>query len=111
MGSENKVSLGNLISKRRHYLRLTQEELAERMNVSKSAIAKWETDGGIPDRGNLLKLAEVMDVSINDLYRIIDDKNAHVNSGVNITGDVIASLESYGYIVIAPNEKNEEDLK
>lgn len=46
---------------------LTQEELAATLNVSKSAIAKWETDGGIPDRDNLYKLAETMGVSVNDV--------------------------------------------
>ena len=46
---------------------LTQEELAATLNVSKSAIAKWETDGGIPDRDNLYKLAETMGVSVNDM--------------------------------------------
>lgn len=44
---------------------LTQEELAATLNVSKSAIAKWETDGGIPDRDNLYKLAETMGVLIS----------------------------------------------
>lgn len=46
---------------------LTQEELAATLNVSKSAIAKWETDGGIPDRDNLYKLAETMGVSVPQL--------------------------------------------
>jgi len=108
MGSEEKVNLGKLISARRHYMRLTQEQLADLMNVSKSAIAKWETNGGIPERSNLIRLSEVLNVSLDDLYRIIDDRNANVTQEVNITGDVIASLESYGYIVIAPS-KNEED--
>ena len=48
MGQAN--SLGHFISLRRKHMRLTQEELAEKVGVSKSAIAKWETDGGLPDR-------------------------------------------------------------
>ena len=57
-------SLGRFISARRKKMRLTQEELADKVNVSKSAVAKWETDGGLPDRDNLKRIAEVMNVSI-----------------------------------------------
>ena len=48
-----KISLGRFISTRRKQKFMTQEELANKMHVSKSAIAKWETDGGVPDRDNL----------------------------------------------------------
>ena len=44
---------------------MTQEELAKKTNVSKSAIAKWETDGGIPDRDNLYKLANILGVTVS----------------------------------------------
>ena len=50
---EQRLSLGQYISARRKHMRLTQEELADKVGVSKSAIAKWETDGGLPDRDNL----------------------------------------------------------
>jgi transcriptional regulator with XRE-family HTH domain len=106
MGS--RMSLGQYISTRRKHMRLTQEELADKVGVSKSAIAKWETDGGLPDRDNLRRIAEVMEVSVDELHRIIertDMKNADFN--VNITPEVIAALESYGYKVIRPGEKEE----
>lgn len=100
------MSLGEFIAKRRKHMRLTQEKLAEMMHVSKSAVAKWETDGGIPDRDNLKNLAEVLNITVDDLYRIINSQNAdRVNIEVNITNDVIAALESYGYIVISPDTK------
>lgn len=105
----DKNSFGYFISKRRKYMRMTQEELAEKVGVSKSAIAKWETNGGLPDRDNLKKLAEVINVSIDDLHRIIsrspfDD----MDMIVNITPDVITALESFGYKVIRPGKEKEE---
>lgn len=102
-----KVSLGTFISKRRRYMMLTQEELAAKIGVSKSAIAKWETDGGIPDRDNLKRISEVMNVSVDDLHRIINiggTKDEDLN--INITPEVIAILESYGYKVIRPAEED-----
>ncbi len=87
-------------------MRLTQEELADRVGVSKSAIAKWETNGGIPDRDNLKRLSEVMKVSVDELHRIIEHAGMNgADFNVNITPEVIAALESYGYRVIRPGEK------
>ena len=101
-----KMSLGRFISDRRKRLLMTQEELAEKMHVSKSAIAKWETNGGIPDRDNLKRLSEVINVSVDDLHRIINSINYEdVDLEVNITAEIIALLESYGYKVIRPDEQ------
>ena len=104
---DNKVSLGKFIARRRKYLRMTQEQLAQRLIVSKSAVAKWETDRGIPDRDNIAELAKCLEVPIKDLYRLVDDKSAKVDLEMNITSEVISLLESYGYVVIAPNQKEE----
>ena len=103
-----RMSLGQYISTRRKHMRLTQEELADKVGVSNSAIAKWETDGGLPDRDNLRRIAEVMEVSVDELHRIIERTNMkNVDYNVNITPEVIAALESYGYKVIRPGEKEE----
>ncbi len=99
-------SLGHFIATRRKHMRLTQEELAEKIGVSKSAIAKWETDGGLPDRDNLRRLAEMMRVSVDDLHRIIGRAGMNeADFDVNVTPEIIAVLESHGYKVIRPNKK------
>jgi len=102
----NRITLGQFINRRRKRLSLTQEQLADRLNVSKSAVAKWETDGGIPDRDNLYRLAEILGVTVDDLHHVIDiSKSEDKDLEINITADVIAALESYGYKVIRPGEK------
>ncbi len=104
------MSLGQFISKRRKHMRLTQEELAGRVGVSKSAIAKWETDGGLPDRDNLKRLSEILNVSVDDLHRVSETRNMKdVDLKVNITPDVIAALESYGYKIIRPGEDDNSE--
>ena len=100
-----KMSLGRFIQTRRKYMCFTQEDLAEKVHVSKSAIAKWETDAGIPDRDNLYRLSEILNVTVDDLHRIIENSDAKdIDLEVNITADVIATLESYGYKVIRPGQ-------
>lgn len=104
-----RMTLGQFIHRRRKHLYMTQEQLATKIHVSKSAIAKWETDGGIPDRDNLYRLAEVLGVTVNDLHRIIENPNFEdIDFEVNITLDIISALESYGYKVIRPGEKEGE---
>ena len=103
------MTLGGFIAARRKVMRLTQEELSRKIGVSKSAVAKWETDGGIPDRDNLKKLSEVINVPVEHLYRFNEREGIlDVDLNVNITPDVIAILESYGYKVFRPGEKEEE---
>ena len=97
------LTLGQFIAKRRKYMGLTQEELGGKIGVSKSAVAKWEIDGGLPDRDNLKRLSKAIGVSVDNLHKIINDANANEEDlSVNITPDVIATLESYGYKVIRP---------
>ncbi len=100
------MSLGKFIYQRRKHLRMTQEQLADRLHVSKSAVAKWETDGGVPDRDNLYRLADILGVTVNDLYRIIENPRFEdIDFKINITPEIISVLESYGYKVIRPNEE------
>lgn len=100
-------SFGKFIANRRHYMGLTQEELAVRIGVSKSAVAKWETNGGLPDRDNMKRLSEVINVSVDELHRVINTIYANDEDlKINITPEVIAALESYGYKVIRPGEGN-----
>ena len=103
------MSLGKYIANRRKSLGMTQEELAEKMHVSKSAIAKWETDGGIPDRDNLSRVAEIINVSVGELHKIINNTADAGTFDVNITPELIAVLESFGYTVIPPGRRSSQE--
>ena len=48
---------------------LTQETLAERLKVSRSAIARWESEKGIPDIGNLIAISREFDLSLDQLIK------------------------------------------
>lgn len=50
---------------------LTQQELADKLNVSFQAVSSWETGKYLPDTWNLIELAKVLDVSISSL---VEDK-------------------------------------
>lgn len=49
--------------------KLTQEEVAERLNVSRQSVAKWESGESLPDIENCILLAKLYEVSLDDLVR------------------------------------------
>ena len=62
-----KAQLGANIAAYRKRLGLTQLGLAEKLNYSDKAVSKWERGESMPDVLTLVQLAEVFDVSVNDL--------------------------------------------
>jgi len=45
----------------------TQDELAEKLYVSRQAISKWESNESVPDLNNLVKLAEILNTPLDHL--------------------------------------------
>lgn len=60
-------SCGNFIYELRKEKKLTQKELAEKLNVSDKAISRWETGKGFPDVNSLMGLSELFSVTVNEL--------------------------------------------
>ena len=46
---------------------MSQEQLAEKLGVSRQAVTKWETGAGIPDIENIMAISALFDISIDDL--------------------------------------------
>jgi len=61
------MMLGEKIKEIRKKFGFTQEELAEKLNVSRQAVAKWETEAGVPDTENLKALSKLFGTSIDTL--------------------------------------------
>lgn len=61
------MTFGEKLKQARQNAKLSQEELAVKISVSRSAVAKWETDKGLPDIQNLKNIAWALGVSIDYL--------------------------------------------
>lgn len=61
----------NLVAKYLHFLRkshnYTQEELAQKLDISRQAVSKWETGATVPDLEVLLKISRLYNITINDI--------------------------------------------
>ncbi len=55
---------------------LNQEELAEKLGVSRQAISKWERGESAPDLSNLIALSDLFDVSIDYLAKGKEEEDA-----------------------------------
>lgn len=74
-----KQTLGRMISFLRKEKGMTQLELAEKMCVTDKAVSKWERDISFPDINSILKLAEIFDVSVDDLMKAKTENKENVN--------------------------------
>ena len=59
------MTMGEKIALLRRQRAWSQEELAEKLGVSRQSVSKWESGGSIPDLERVVRLAELFDVSGN----------------------------------------------
>ncbi len=61
------MNLGETISKLRKQKNMTQSELAQKLNVTDKAVSKWERNVSCPDVYTITKIAEIFNVSVDEL--------------------------------------------
>ena len=80
------MNLSNL-KKLRKSAKLTQEDVAEKLNVSRQSVAKWETGESLPDIDNCVALAKLYGVTLDELVKYArDPDNDTPPSGKHIFG-------------------------
>lgn len=63
----NQERIGKFIAECRKTQHLTQEQLAERLNITDKAVSKWECGKGLPDASIMMDLCSILKISVNDL--------------------------------------------
>ena len=63
----DQVKIGKFIAERRRKTSLTQMQLAEKLGITDRAISKWETGKSLPDASIMLRLCDILNISVNDL--------------------------------------------
>lgn len=85
-------TIGNIIRELRCARNLTQEQLAENLNITAQAISKWENNIGMPDISQVLPIAHFFGVSTDVLFGI--DNNMAIDEVQELI-DNATSQESY----------------
>ena len=87
------MELGNQIRKHRQKAQLSQEELADRIYVSRQTISNWENDKSYPDVNSLVLLSEIFQISLDSLIK----GDIEVMKEV-IQKEEIAKMKRYGTV-------------
>ena len=77
----NQEKIGKFISENRKKKHLTQEQLAEKLGVSKNAVSKWERGLNLPDASIMQELCKILNITLNELFsgeRIPDNRYKEV---------------------------------
>ena len=82
-----KQTLGMMISTLRKEKGMTQLELAEQMGVTDKAVSKWERDLSFPDINSIPKLAEIFEVSVDELMQVKTEMKENI--GKNKVGEIV----------------------
>lgn len=87
-----KKTLGMLISETRKQKGMTQLELAEKMGVTDKAVSKWERDLSCPDVSSLPTLAQVLDLSLDELIQGKSEKSETGNKIASLVGTILKGV-------------------
>lgn len=63
----NQTEIGKFIAKCRKEKKLTQAQLAEKLNITDRAVSKWETGKSMPDSSIMLELCQILGITVNEL--------------------------------------------
>lgn len=104
MFSDNLMSL----RKMRH---MTQEDIAEKLGVTRQAVAKWEAGDTVPDLDKCRAMAELFEVSLDDLANYEPEENMGLNlppKGRHLFG--LVTVGDKGQIVIPAKARKLFDI-
>lgn len=99
------MSIGKNIQFLRKQKKITQEQLAEEMSVSRQTVSKWETDEIIPELNKLISLCDMFSCKIDALVR--ENLTDHDEIYSEITVKTIKGFRMARYVMITPNPEDD----
>ena len=72
----DQLAIGKFITRKRKEKNLTQEQLAEQLNISNKTVSKWETGKCMPDYSVIKNLCEVLEITISELMDGEEEKES-----------------------------------
>lgn len=99
------MNLGENIQYLRKINRITQEDLADQVSVSRQIISKWELNQTYPEISELVELADVFHCKVDELLRVNLAERMNEYSDVKITK--VPSFTMGRYVIINPNPEDD----
>lgn len=99
------MSLGKNIQFLRKQKKITQEQLAEEMSVSRQTVSKWEADEIVPELDKIIVLSDMFSCKLDDLVRENLMSGDEVYSEVTIKN--VKGFRMARYVMITPNPEDD----
>lgn len=78
------MKIGDKLKNARLNKKLTQEEVAEKLFVSRQSISNWENNKTYPDIGNVIALSDLYQISLDELLKGSDNFTKHLEESTDI---------------------------
>lgn len=78
--------LGNFLCEKREQKNLSQKQLAEMLGVTDKAVSKWENAKALPKTEIIRKMADIFDLSVDELLKMKEKNNIPEITKIVITG-------------------------
>lgn len=88
------MELGKKIQQLRKLSGMTQEQLAEKCNVSRQTVSKWEAESSIPDLESVIVISKMFHVSLDDLL-IKEDSGKKTDRNEQFTLEDLVKINLY----------------
>ena len=84
---------------------MTQEALAERLNVSRQTISKWEMDAANPEMEKALELCRVFNCSLDNLFR--EEMDQRSSAYTNLRVETVPGFRYVAHTVISTEPESD----
>ena len=79
------MKIGDKLKNARLDKKLTQEEVAEKLFVSRQSISNWENNKTYPDIGNVIALSDLYQISLDELLKGSDNFMKHLEESTDLS--------------------------
>lgn len=104
-GMRGKMGLGNNISFLRKQKKLTQEQFADRMNVTRQTVSRWESEEVVPELDRLVEMCEIFACKLDALVREDLSDQSEVYSEIRIKR--IAPFKMASYVIVSRDPESD----
>ena len=105
-------SMGEIISTLRREKGMTQKDIADKLGITDKAVSKWERDIAFPDTATIPKLAEILEINVEELMQAkAVPTNGHKGAGYLLNIILKAVPIAMGVAVLITSLLGELDIK
>ncbi len=105
-------SMGEIISTLRREKGMTQKDIADKLGITDKAVSKWERDIAFPDTATVPKLAEILEINVEELMQAkAVPTNGHKGAGYLLNIILKAVPIAMGVAVLITSLLGELDIK